>query len=71
LSIELYVLPSQCEKVSYSQVLGRVGWSIVIRIDPRGRFVKYVLEEDDHEEDQEDAIDHRQVLEENIMKLTI
>lgn len=30
-SIEPYVLPSQYEQVFYSQVLGRNGWSCVVR----------------------------------------
>jgi hypothetical protein len=38
---EPYVLPSQCEKVFYSEVPGKAGWSYVVRYDPRGRLVKY------------------------------
>ena len=42
---EPYVLPSQCEHVFYSKVLGRGGWPFVVRHDPRGRSVKYNVEE--------------------------
>ena len=50
--IDCYVLPSQCEQVFYSQVPSRVGWSFVVRYDPRGRTIKYnVVEEDDIEEE--------------------
>jgi hypothetical protein len=38
---EPYVLPSQCEQVFYSEVLGKAGWSYVVRYDPRGRLVKH------------------------------
>lgn len=44
-----YVLPSQCEQVFYSEVPGRMGWSFVIRHDPRGRQVKYNIVEEDEE----------------------
>ena len=43
---EPYVLPSQCEQVFYSKVPGRVGWSFVIRHDPRGSTIEYNVEED-------------------------
>ena len=47
-----YVLPSQCEQVFYLEVLGKVGWSYVVRYDPRGRIANYnVPEEDDIEEE--------------------
>jgi len=46
---EPYVLPSQCEQVFYSEVPGRMGWSFVIRHDPRGRPVKYNIVEEDEE----------------------
>ena len=36
-----YVLPSQCEQVFYSEVLGKPSWSYIVRYDPRGRSVKY------------------------------
>jgi len=49
---ELYVLPSQCEQVFYSYVLGTVGWSYVVIYDPKGRRVKYnVLDNNDIEEE--------------------
>ena len=41
--IEPYVLPSQCEQVFYSEVPGKVGWSFVVRHDPRGRPVNFVV----------------------------
>jgi hypothetical protein len=41
LGTEPYVLPSQCEQVFYSDVPGKVGWSYVVRYDPRGRSIKY------------------------------
>ena len=40
-----YVLPSQCEQVFYSNVLGKAGWSLVVRHDPRGRTINFNLEE--------------------------
>jgi hypothetical protein len=43
--IEPCVLPSQCEHVFYLEVPGRGGWSFVIRHDPRGRTIKYNVEE--------------------------
>jgi hypothetical protein len=42
---ELYVLPRQYEQVNYSKVPSKGGWSFVIRHDPRGRPVKYNVEE--------------------------
>ena len=55
---EPYVLPSQCEQVFYSEVPGKVGQSFVVRYDPRGRLVKYNLddgnEEGSLEEDDDD-----------------
>ena len=39
--IESYLLPSQCEQVFYSKVLGKKCWSYIVRYDPRGRLVKY------------------------------
>ena len=44
LGAEPYVLPSQYEQVFYSKVPGKVGWSFVVRHDPRGRQVKYNLD---------------------------
>ena len=40
-----YVLPSQCEHVFYLEVPGKAGWSFFVRHDPRGRLVKYNLDE--------------------------
>jgi hypothetical protein len=39
LGTEPYVLPSQREKVFYSEVPGKAGWSYIVRYDPRGRPV--------------------------------
>jgi hypothetical protein len=41
LGIKTYVLPRQCEKVFYSEVPGKVGWSYVVRYDPRVSPIKY------------------------------
>ena len=46
---EPYVLPSQCEQVFYSEVPGKVGWSFVVRHDPRGGLVKYNLDDANEE----------------------
>ena len=43
LGTDTYVLPSQCEHVFYSEVLGKAGWSFVVRHNPRGMPVKYNL----------------------------
>ena len=53
LGTEPYVLPIQCEKVFYSEVLGKIGWSHIVRYDPRGIPIKYnlVKEEDNLEEE--------------------
>jgi hypothetical protein len=53
-----YVLPSQCEQVFYSEVPGKVGWSYIVRYDPRGRPVKYNVPEEDDIEEEEDAEEH-------------
>ena len=45
LGLEKYVLPSQCEHVFYVHVLGKEGWSYVVKYDHRGRLVKYNVEE--------------------------
>ena len=66
---ERYVLPSQCEQIFYSKVPGKVGQSFVGRHDPRGRPVRYNLDNaneegsleegyDDVEHDQHDLDDH-------------
>ena len=48
---EPYVLPSQCEQVFYFGVPHKLGWSFIVRHDPRGRVVKYdVMEEEDTKE---------------------
>ena len=49
LGTEPYVLPSQCEQVFYSKVPGKAGWSFVVRHDPRGRPVKYNLDDGNEE----------------------
>ena len=51
-----YVFPSQCEQVFYSNVPGERDWPFVVRYDPRGRPVKYTVdeEEDDVELEQEE-----------------
>ena len=46
---EPYVLPIQCEHVFYSEVPGKVGWSFVVRHNPRGRLVKYNLDDANEE----------------------
>ena len=61
LGIDPYVLPIQCEHVFYSEVPGRGGWSFVVRHDPRGRPVKYNVEEGNEEglEEEDDVeVDH-------------
>ena len=45
-----YVLPSQCEQVFYFGVPHKLGWSFVVRHDPRGRSVKYNVIEEAQEE---------------------
>ena len=54
-STEPYVLPSQCEQVFYLEVPSKEGWSYIIRYDPRGRPIKYNLEEEDNFEEEGDA----------------
>ena len=50
LRIDHYFLSSRCEHVFYSEILGMVGWSFVVRYDLRGRPLKYnVVEEYDIE----------------------
>jgi hypothetical protein len=53
-----YALPSQCEKVFYLEVPGKVACSYVVRYDPRGRNVKYNVPEEDDIEEEEDAEEH-------------
>ena len=51
------VLPIQCEQVFYSEVLGKAGWSFVVRHDIRGRMVKYNLDDANEEGSQEEGYD--------------
>ena len=44
-----YVLPSQCECVFYLEVPRKAGWSFVVRHNPRGRPVKYNLDDGNEE----------------------
>ena len=39
----------QCEQVFYLEVPGKASWSFVVRHDPRGRLVKYNLDEGNEE----------------------
>ena len=55
LAREPYVLPSQCEQVFYSEVLGKAGWSYIIRRDPRGRLIKYNAKEEYNVEEKGDV----------------
>ena len=55
LGTEPYVLPSQCEQVFYLEVPGKVGWSYIVRYDPRGRPAKYNAEKEDNVEEEGDA----------------
>ena len=57
-----YLFPSQCEQVFYSKVLGERDWSFVVRYDPRGRPVKYIVkeEEDDAQPKQEDGYNNEE-----------
>ena len=48
-------IPSQYEKVFYSEVPGKAGWSYIVRYDPRGRSIKYNAEEEDNVEEEGDA----------------
>jgi hypothetical protein len=49
---------------------GRVGWSFVVRFDPRGRPIKYIFpEEDVHEEDVDES--RKKCWMKRRMKLTI
>ena len=42
-----YVFPSQCDQVFYSKVPSERDWSFVVRYDPRGRPVKYIVDKED------------------------
>ena len=50
-----YVFSSQCEHIFYSKVPSERDWSFVIRYDPRGRLVKYIVEEEDDIEEEDDV----------------
>ncbi|MCH3075630.1 DUF4216 domain-containing protein, partial [Listeria monocytogenes] len=55
---EPYVLPSQCEKVFYSKVPHKRGWTFFVRYDPRGRSINHnAMEEEDTEEVEDDVND--------------
>ena len=79
LGTDLYVLPSQCEQVFYSEVPGKAGWSFVVRHDPRGRPIKYNLddgneegsleEEDEYEEHDQHELDANDVPTEDVQEL--
>jgi hypothetical protein len=56
-----YVFPSQCEQVFYSKVPGKRDWSFVVRYDPRGRPVKYTIDEEDDIEEEDDVLELEQV----------
>ena len=61
--MEPYVLPSQCEQVFYLEVLGKAGWSFVVRHNPRGRLIKYNLNDGNKEgslEEYDDDKEHDQ-----------
>jgi hypothetical protein len=57
LSIKPCVLPSQCEQVFYSEVLGKVGWSYIVRYNPRGSLVKCNVAKEDDVEEQVDVLE--------------
>jgi hypothetical protein len=46
-SNDCYVFPSQCEQVFYSKIPGKRDWSFVVRYHPRGRPIKYIVDEED------------------------
>jgi hypothetical protein len=47
-----YVFAGQCEQVFYSKVPGKRDWSFVVRYDPRGRRLKYIVDEEDYIEEE-------------------
>ena len=47
----------QCEQVFYSEVPGKASWSFVVRHDPRGRLVKYNLDDGNEEGSMEEEYD--------------
>jgi hypothetical protein len=52
---DLYVFPNQCEQVFYSKVPGKRDWSFVVRYDPRGRPIKYIVDEEYDIEEEDDV----------------
>jgi hypothetical protein len=54
-SNDCYVFPSQCEQVFYSKVIGKRDWTFVVRYDPTGRPVKYIVDEEDDIEEEHDV----------------
>jgi hypothetical protein len=50
-----YFFPRQCENVFYSKVLGERDWSFFVIYDPRGRPLKYTIEEEYDIEEEDDA----------------
>jgi hypothetical protein len=50
-----YVFPSQCEQVFYSKVPGKRDWSFFVRYDPRGRPLKYTIDEEDDIKEEDDV----------------
>ena len=56
-----YVLPSQCEQVFYSEVLGKSSWSYIVRYHPRGRPVKYKTVEEENNVEEEGDVDWEQL----------
>jgi hypothetical protein len=52
---DCYVFPRKCEKFFYSKVPGERDWSFVVRYDPRGRPIKYTVEEEDDIEEEDDV----------------
>ena len=71
--IEPYVIPIHCEQVFYSEVPGKVDWSFVVRHDPRGRMIKYNLEEGNEEglEEEDDVEDDQHELDDHVPKLYV
>jgi hypothetical protein len=50
-----YVFPSQCEQVFYSKVPSKRDWSFVVIYDPRGKPVKYTVDEEYDIEEEDDV----------------
>ena len=69
---DLYVIPSQCEHVFYSEIPVKAGWSFVVRHNPRGRPVKYNLDEGNEEgtleEEDDDEYHDQHVLDDDVPK---